>query len=73
MASTVEAMDPGLRTKYDLHITVEANEYPERRRNLKDEWEEICDETKALLKSLEVHEVPGWIWIKLFPAVWGEI
>ena len=72
----VKAMDKGLRTDYDLHIDVEANDYPDRRSSLEQRSHQIAQKVRAFLDGI-YEDVPsrpkGWVWVKLFPAHWVEL
>lgn len=81
VASDIEVevadMNPGLRTRYDLHIEVEANDYPERRRDLERRAHWIAREVRIFFNRAEtwkLSEPPkGWVWVKLVPAHWVEL
>ncbi len=71
----VEPMPKGMRTKYDLRIEVEANEYPERRKNLGQRRKEILRKIRLWFYEKYKGEMPlpkGCLWVKLFPAEWSE-
>src|SRR3989344_5798366 len=70
----VRLMHPGLQTAYDLHIEVEANEYPERRENLERRTHQILLGVRTVFNSIPFWKSGpprGWVWVKLFPAHWG--
>ena len=73
----VVAMDPGLRTRYDLHIEVEANDHPERRRDLERRAHWIAREIRVFFNQVDTWKLPGppkgWVWVKLVPAHWVEL
>ena|SRR6185312_9011992 len=69
-------MSPGLQTDYGFIIEVEANEYPERRKNLDERWEDIAVDLRQFFDhpgfGLETRPKAA-LWVKLFPAKWGDV
>jgi hypothetical protein len=72
----VEPMPKGMRTKYDLHVEVEANDYPERSKDLHRRESLILYDVRGWFDKFTRNikgRPKGWVWVKLFPARWDEI
>ncbi len=73
----VGAMDSGSLTRYDLHVEVEANDYPMRRRDLERRTHKIAAEVRIFFNRSETWKSPGppkgWVWVQLVPAHWVEL
>lgn len=72
----VKEMGPDIRTNYDLRIIVEANEYPERRRNLEQREHQVLIAVRKFFASIDLlprTQLKGWVWIRLSPGEWAEI
>jgi hypothetical protein len=70
----VQPISTEMRTQYDLHIEIEANDYPERRIGLTMRRELIANPIRSFLSKHGLY-APGraCVWVKLFPASWGEV
>lgn len=55
--------------KYDIAVTVLANDFPSRRKNLKERCQQLREKLKACLLLRECH---GFVWIRLAPAAFEE-
>jgi len=55
-------------TDYRLHIVIDANDYPQRRANLDERRDQIIRELRETFDDLP----KGFVWVRLFPASFGE-
>ena len=52
-------MGPGMVTRYDLHVDVEADDHPKRRVNLGDRTQEIKRKLRMLIDQIHHPKSPG--------------
>lgn len=70
--------DPNDLTHYDFYVLVEANDYPERRRNLDERRKKIADAFWEVMRPTMkpgdyIRHYSGFVWVKLCPGSFGEI
>ena len=73
----VAEMSPKMQTRYDLHIEVEANDYPDRRKDLDQRAQRVAEQVRIFFNQRAPWQpsyLPkGWVWVKLVPAAWVEL
>jgi hypothetical protein len=67
----IEMMPAITQSKYQLQITIDANDYPERRVNLDDRRIAITRCVRDLFDGCGFLPI-GFVWVRLFPASFGE-
>ena len=69
-------MPAGMRSKYDIHILIEANDYPSRKENLGQRTEKIRAYVRTVLDQHcghFDHKPKAWVWVRLAPGCWVEV
>ncbi|HEY5220888.1 MAG TPA: hypothetical protein VIJ29_01940 [Candidatus Paceibacterota bacterium] len=69
----IEILPEGIRTPFDLHIIVDANDYPERKANLRDRWEMIRSGVAIFWGGRLYSRPAAFVWVRLFPAQFGDV
>jgi hypothetical protein len=72
----VSLMSSGMRTRYNVRVIVEANEYPERMTHLGKSKAAIAAAIKTRITEYDPWADPrpkAWLWVRLCPGEWCEI
>jgi hypothetical protein len=73
MEIEVGRMSEGMRSQFDLHIVVEANEYPERLANLDERRGQIVAAIRGLYGGVEYLLPQGFVWVRLCPGSFAQL